>query len=186
MLPKIVVTLDTRPEIIKMAPIIRACQHAKADYSVLHTGQHYSYAMDRIFFEQLYLPLPAHNLDAGSGRQGAQTAKILAGIEEVVADDFVDRHFPPGIPAGPAGVRQFFTQLLPGIVVPAAVVAHGGEVLMGTLRWEKERAERVASRSTAANADHAEDGRRHDPTPQGSDHPPQTSSIPTENIRSRS
>ena len=39
----------------------------------------------------------------------------LAGIEEVVAADFVDHHFPPSIPAGPAGVRQFFTQVLAGV-----------------------------------------------------------------------
>lgn len=33
----------------------------------------------------------------------------LSGIEKVVADGFVDHHFPPGLPAGPDGVRQFFT-----------------------------------------------------------------------------
>jgi predicted ester cyclase len=38
----------------------------------------------------------------------------MAGIEEVVTDDFVDHHFPPGTPAGPEGVRQFFTQIIPG------------------------------------------------------------------------
>ena len=36
----------------------------------------------------------------------------LSGIEEVVAADFVDHHFPPGTPAGPEGVRQFYTQIL--------------------------------------------------------------------------
>jgi UDP-N-acetylglucosamine 2-epimerase (non-hydrolysing) len=85
------IVLGTRPEIIKMSPVIRACSDQGLDYEILHTGQHYSYAMDRIFFEQLDLPLPAHNLDAGSGRQGAQTAKILAGIEEVLQKK------PPGI-----------------------------------------------------------------------------------------
>jgi predicted ester cyclase len=35
----------------------------------------------------------------------------LAGIAEVVAATFVDHHFPPGLPAGPAGVRQFFTTM---------------------------------------------------------------------------
>ncbi len=39
----------------------------------------------------------------------------LAGIEQVVAADFVDHHFPPSIPAGSAGVRQFFTQVLAGV-----------------------------------------------------------------------
>ncbi len=77
------IVIGTRPEIIKMSPIIRACSHQGLDYEILHTGQHYSYAMDRIFFEQLDLPLPAYNLDAGSGTQGAQTAAILTGIEEI-------------------------------------------------------------------------------------------------------
>lgn len=37
----------------------------------------------------------------------------LAGIEDVVTADFVDHHFPPDMPPGPAGVRQFFTQFIP-------------------------------------------------------------------------
>jgi predicted ester cyclase len=32
----------------------------------------------------------------------------LSGIEQIVAVDFVDHHFPPGLPVGPEGVRQFF------------------------------------------------------------------------------
>ena len=52
----IAIILGTRPEIIKMAPMIRECQRRGLDYSIIHTGQHYSYQMDRIFFEQLELP----------------------------------------------------------------------------------------------------------------------------------
>jgi UDP-N-acetylglucosamine 2-epimerase (non-hydrolysing) len=85
------VVLGTRPEIIKMSPIIRAFSDHGLDYTILHTGQHYSYAMDRIFFEQLNLPMPSHNLDAGSGTQGAQTATILTGIEKIFLRQ------PPGI-----------------------------------------------------------------------------------------
>ena len=39
----------------------------------------------------------------------------LSGIEQVVSPIFVDHHFPPGVPAGPAGVRQFFQNILGGI-----------------------------------------------------------------------
>jgi len=46
----------TRPEIIKMSPVVRACERRGADYFAIHTGQHYSYGMDRVFFEQLGLP----------------------------------------------------------------------------------------------------------------------------------
>jgi UDP-N-acetylglucosamine 2-epimerase (non-hydrolysing) len=78
------IILGTRPEIIKMAPVIRACQKKEIPYSVLHTGQHYSYEMDRIFFEELELPRPDHNLDAGSGSHAEQTGKIMTGIEKIL------------------------------------------------------------------------------------------------------
>ena len=60
--------LGTRPEIIKLSPIIRECESRNIPYFTLHTGQHYSYEMDRIFFEELELPQPKFNLDVGSGR----------------------------------------------------------------------------------------------------------------------
>jgi UDP-N-acetylglucosamine 2-epimerase (non-hydrolysing) len=56
----------------------------------LHTGQHYSYSMDRVFFEQLRLPLAKYNLDVGSGLHGKQTGKMLAGIEEVLMKESPD------------------------------------------------------------------------------------------------
>ena len=39
----------------------------------------------------------------------------LSGIDELVAADFVDHHFPPEMPAGPAGVRKFFIEVAGGI-----------------------------------------------------------------------
>ncbi len=80
----IAIILGTRPEIIKMAPVIRECQRRSQDFFVLHTGQHYSYEMDRVFFEQLELPQPEYNLDVGSGSHAEQTGKIMSGIEKVL------------------------------------------------------------------------------------------------------
>ncbi len=80
----IAIILGTRPEIIKMAPVIRECQRRGLDYSIIHTGQHYSYQMDWIFFEQLELPQPDHNLDVGSGNHGEQTGRLLADLEAVL------------------------------------------------------------------------------------------------------
>src|SRR5512145_3044067 len=80
---KIAIILGTRPEIIKMSPIVRECEKQGIDYYILHTGQHYSYEMDTIFFEELKLPQPKYNLDIGSGKHGEQTGKMLAGIEEI-------------------------------------------------------------------------------------------------------
>ena len=39
----------------------------------------------------------------------------LAGVDEIVAGDFVDHHFPPEMPAGPAGVRKFFLEFAAGL-----------------------------------------------------------------------
>ena len=86
----IAVILGTRPEIIKMAPIIRECERRKMDYFVLHTGQHYSYEMDRIFFEQLELPSADYNLDVGSGSHAEQTGRIMSGVEKVLMEEEPD------------------------------------------------------------------------------------------------
>jgi len=67
-----------------MAPVIRECQRRGLDYFVLHTGQHYSYEMDRVFFDQLELPPAEYNLDAGSGTHADQTGRIMSGIEKVL------------------------------------------------------------------------------------------------------
>ena len=81
---KICIVLGTRPEIVKFSPIIRECEKLGLDYFILHTGQHYSYNMDKVFFEQLELPEAKFNLDVGSGTHGKQTGKMLIGIERVL------------------------------------------------------------------------------------------------------
>ncbi len=86
----IAIILGTRPEIIKMSSIIRECEKRRTDYFILHTGQHYSYSMDKVFFEQLELPEARYNLDVGSGMHGEQTAKMLTGIEKVLLNEKPD------------------------------------------------------------------------------------------------
>lgn len=87
---KLAVVLGTRPEIIKMSPIIRECEKRGLEYFILHTGQHYSYQMDRIFFEELELPKPEYNLDVGSGSHALQTGKIMTGIENTLQKERPD------------------------------------------------------------------------------------------------
>lgn len=81
---KIAIVLGTRPEIIKFSPVIRECQRLGLDYFILHTGQHYSYNMDKVLFEQLGLPEPTYNLDVGSGTHGKQTGEMLIGLEQIL------------------------------------------------------------------------------------------------------
>jgi UDP-N-acetylglucosamine 2-epimerase (non-hydrolysing) len=87
---KTAVILGTRPEIIKMSPVIRELEKRQEDYFILHTGQHYSYNLDRVFFEQLKLPQAKYNLEVGSGSHAEQTGKILMGVEKVLLDENPD------------------------------------------------------------------------------------------------
>ncbi|WOX56113.1 MULTISPECIES: non-hydrolyzing UDP-N-acetylglucosamine 2-epimerase [unclassified Methanoculleus] len=84
------IILGTRPEIIKMSPVIRECERRNLDYFILHSGQHYSYEMDRVFFEELDLPDPEYSLDVGSGTHAGQTAKIMTGVEDVLMKESPD------------------------------------------------------------------------------------------------
>ena len=78
------IILGTRPEIIKMSPIIRELEKMKSDFFILHTGQHYSYNLDKVFFEQLNIPQPKYNLEVSSGSHAEETGKMLIGIERVL------------------------------------------------------------------------------------------------------
>ncbi len=81
---KIAIVLGTRPEIIKMSPIIHECERLSLNYFILHTGQHYSYYMDKVFFDRLQLPDPKYNLGIGSGTHAEETSKALVGIEKTL------------------------------------------------------------------------------------------------------
>jgi UDP-N-acetylglucosamine 2-epimerase (non-hydrolysing) len=59
---KICIILGTRPEIIKLSPIIRLLVKLKKSFIIIHSNQHYSALMDKIFFQQLNLPSPNYNL----------------------------------------------------------------------------------------------------------------------------
>ncbi|MDF1540606.1 MAG: UDP-N-acetylglucosamine 2-epimerase (non-hydrolyzing) [Candidatus Thorarchaeota archaeon] len=74
--------IGTRPEIIKMAPVIHECEKRSIEHFVLHTGQHYSDNMSKAFFDDLSLKAPDKNLNIGSGSHSEQTAKALLGIEK--------------------------------------------------------------------------------------------------------
>lgn len=87
---KIAVVLGTRPEIIKMAPVIKALSGKNNGRLVLHTGQHYSYRMDKMLFEQLELPEPDYNLEVGSGTHAESTGRMLIEIEKILVKEKPD------------------------------------------------------------------------------------------------
>ena len=73
----VVVVAGTRPEIIKMAPIVRALQKKAIPLKFVHCGQHYDYNMAQQFIEDLELPPPDYTFKIGAGSPGAQTAQIM-------------------------------------------------------------------------------------------------------------
>jgi UDP-N-acetylglucosamine 2-epimerase (non-hydrolysing) len=87
---KISIILGTRPEIIKLSPIIRILENSGEDWHIIHTNQHYSENMDKIFFKELNLPNPKYNLNIGSGTHGEQTGKMLIKIEKVLLKEKPD------------------------------------------------------------------------------------------------
>ena len=86
---KIATIFGTRPEIIKLSPLIPLLD-IEFDQILIHTGQHYSYNMDRIFFEELSLRECDYTLNIGSGTQAQQTGKMLMNIEEVLISEKPD------------------------------------------------------------------------------------------------
>lgn len=85
--------VGARPQIIKAAALTRAIKEHYAteiEERILHTGQHYDSNMSGVFFDELGIPEPHYQLSVGSGSHGAQTAKMIAGIEEVLMREHFD------------------------------------------------------------------------------------------------
>jgi UDP-N-acetylglucosamine 2-epimerase (non-hydrolysing) len=81
-----------RPNFMKIAPIIEAIKKAQdkgenISYRLIHTGQHYDKNMSDNFFEQLGIPQPDINLEAGGGTQAEQTAAIMVRYEQVLLEN---------------------------------------------------------------------------------------------------
>ena len=95
---KICIVLGTRPEIIKLAPIIQYCVKHSIEHVIIHTNQHYTESLDQIFFEELGLEKARYNLQVGSGAiafledstHGKQTAMMLERIERVMLKEKPD------------------------------------------------------------------------------------------------
>ncbi len=83
---RIVTIVGARPQIIKSSAISRVIQNQFKDELeeiIVHTGQHYDENMSQVFFQEMGIPQPNYNLNVGSGSHGAQTAKMLEGLEEI-------------------------------------------------------------------------------------------------------
>jgi UDP-N-acetylglucosamine 2-epimerase (non-hydrolysing) len=86
---KVDIIAGARPNFMKIAPIIDSIQKAQAvgrdiSFRLVHTGQHYDKSMSGNFFEELGIPQPNVNLNAGGGTQAEQTSGIMIGYEKLL------------------------------------------------------------------------------------------------------
>ena len=88
---RVLAIVGARPQFIKAAPFAKALTLAGHRPVLLHTGQHYDHEMSQIFFDQLGLMAPVHNLGVGSGGHADQVGKMLAGIDRFLAGEQFDR-----------------------------------------------------------------------------------------------
>lgn len=82
---KVLSVVGTRPNFIKIAPLIREIRkHQQISHTLVHTGQHYDKPMNKLFFDELKIPNPDINLGVGSASDAAQTAKIMLEFEKIL------------------------------------------------------------------------------------------------------
>jgi len=86
---KIVSIVGARPQFIKHAALSKEVKKKHQDVLV-HTGQHYDYSMNKIFFNELGIAEPDYNLGIGSGSHGYQTGKMLLEIENILLKEQPD------------------------------------------------------------------------------------------------
>jgi UDP-N-acetylglucosamine 2-epimerase (non-hydrolysing) len=95
--PLVVHVVGVRPNYMKVAPVYAELERRGAvRQRLVHTGQHYDSAVKDVFFAELPLPQPHVQLEAGSGAHGEQTARALAGLEQVFLELEPDLVVVPG------------------------------------------------------------------------------------------
>jgi UDP-N-acetylglucosamine 2-epimerase (non-hydrolysing)/UDP-GlcNAc3NAcA epimerase len=82
---RIVTIVGNRPQFVKAAAVSRLLRE-RHDELLVHTGQHYDDELSRVFFEELGIPAPDRELEAGSGTNTSQLARMLGALESVLAE----------------------------------------------------------------------------------------------------
>ena len=83
---RVLTVIGNRPQFIKAAAVSGPLR-AVADEVLVHTGQHYDAALSQVFFDELALPRPEHRLDLGGGTNTEQTARMLAALGPLIAQE---------------------------------------------------------------------------------------------------
>jgi UDP-N-acetylglucosamine 2-epimerase (non-hydrolysing) len=93
---KVLSVVGTRPNFVKMAPVVKKILGGGIQHVLVHTGQHYDREMNQIFLNELELPKPDYFLNVGSGSHGYQIGNMLPNIEEVIVKERPDFVMVPG------------------------------------------------------------------------------------------
>jgi len=87
-LSKICLVFGTRPEIIKLSPIIRRSK--KNNIKTIFTGQHYDYDLGLKFIEDLGLPRPDYTMKLSKNNPAMQTGQIIANLSKILPETRAD------------------------------------------------------------------------------------------------
>lgn len=88
---KVLTIVGARPQFVKAAAVTRAIANAKGISEVLvHTGQHFDASMSDVFFQELEIPDPHHQLSIHGGNHGDMTGRMLAALEPVMMTEGPD------------------------------------------------------------------------------------------------
>ena len=82
---KLMIIVGTRPEIIRLASVIKKCRKY-FDTLLVHTGQNYDYSLNGIFFRDLELDSPDVYLDAVGSDLGETMGNIIAESYKLMAE----------------------------------------------------------------------------------------------------
>ncbi|MTD45600.1 UDP-N-acetylglucosamine 2-epimerase (non-hydrolyzing) [Conexibacter sp. W3-3-2] len=86
---RVLTVIGNRPQFVKAAAVSRRLQEVATEVLV-HTGQHYDDEMSAVFFDELGVPRPTHELQLGTGSNTEQTARMLSAIAPLIAAERPD------------------------------------------------------------------------------------------------
>jgi len=86
---KVMTIIGTRPEIIRLSEVIKACDRY-FNHHLVHTGQNYDYELNEVFFEELGIREPDHFLEAVGDHLGDTIGNIISKSYELLAQEMPD------------------------------------------------------------------------------------------------
>jgi UDP-N-acetylglucosamine 2-epimerase (non-hydrolysing) len=83
---RVLCVAGARPNFMKVKPVMDALERRSVETALVHTGQHYDWEMNEVFFDDLGLRAPDVWLGIGSGTHAQQTARVMESFEPVVGE----------------------------------------------------------------------------------------------------